>query len=71
MINFLKLMFAEDSNISSMRVMSFLCVLFSFGVAIFALSNGSDPEKASWLVAAFLAPAFGGKVWQKRFETKE
>lgn len=54
-----------------MRVMSFLCVLFAFMTAIYALHSGSDPEKASWLVAAFLAPAFGGKVWQKKFEVSE
>lgn len=70
-MEFLKAMFSESSDISTIRVMSFLCVLFSFGIAIYALHNGSDPEKASWLVAAFLAPAFGGKVWQKSMESKQ
>lgn len=68
MSNFLKEMFSENSQISSIRVMSVLCVFFAFITAMYALSNGSDPEKASWIVAAFLAPAFGGKVMQKKFE---
>jgi len=69
-MEFFKSMFSESSEISSLRVMSFLCVCFSFIIALYALHNGSDPEKASWLVAAFLAPAFGGKVWQKSMESK-
>lgn len=68
MLKFLRDMVSENSDISSIRVMSFMCVLFSFFVAMYALVNGADPEKASWLIAAFLAPAFGGKVWQKKLE---
>jgi hypothetical protein len=67
-MEFFKSMFSESSEISSTRVMAFLCVLFAFITALYSLSEGADPEKASWLVAAFLAPAFGGKVWQKKFE---
>lgn len=67
----LKSMFSESSEISSVRVMSMLCVLFAFITALYSLYVSADPEKASWLVAAFLAPAFGGKVWQKKFEVKK
>jgi len=68
MVKFLRDIFSDSSDISSIRVMSFLCVLFSFGVAMYSLVNQADPEKVAWLIAAFLGPAFGGKVWQKKME---
>jgi hypothetical protein len=68
MKEFFKSMVSENSEVSSVRIMSLMCVLFAFITALYSLHVSADPEKVSWLVAAFLAPAFGGKVWQKRFE---
>lgn len=54
-----------------MRVMSLLCCFAAFGVAIHGLNQTpTDYSGLSILVTAFLAPAFGGKVFQKSIEVR-
>lgn len=61
-------LFSVDSGVSSTRVMSVMCVCSAIFFALVALFKGSDLEKAAWVVTAFLVPAFGGKVLQKKYE---
>lgn len=59
MKHFLKNLFSEQSEVSSMRVMSFIALFASIGLAF----TGHD---SSTLV--FVTAAFGGKVGQKIVE---
>jgi len=70
MKSFLKGLFSESSSVSMMRVMSILCCLAAVLIAILGLYRPNpDYEGLAMLVAAFLAPAFTGKCWQKKIET--
>lgn len=58
-------LFGESSNISMMRLMSFIVVM---AACYLALSKG--PEELG-VITALLTTGFGGKVAQKFSETKK
>ena len=67
---FLRDMFSEQSNISSMRVMSMIALLVSSYLAIYGIDSKADLNALAVLCSVFLGAAFGGKVAQKFAETK-
>lgn len=71
MIQFIKDLFAPQSTVSMMRVMSILCCLASIVIAFVGM-NKSTPDYSglSLLCSAFLGAAFAGKVAQKSIEAK-
>jgi len=69
---FLQTMLSDQSDVSSMRVMSFICVFVAGVIGILALfREDASLADAAMLVAAFLLPAFGGKVGQKFAENNQ
>ena len=63
-------MFAENSEISCMRVMSFLSLLIGATIAYYSLFKGRDLAEAAPTIGVFVGAAFGGKVTQKFAEMK-
>lgn len=55
-------LFAEKSDVSALRVMAMISLIFG----IIAALDGLPPE----IVAIFVGAAFGGKVSQKMIEAK-
>lgn len=53
---------------SAMRVMAFISLLSGIGLAFYGIYKGVDAEKLSYLCFVFIGSAFGGKVWQKKYE---
>ena len=70
-MGFLKDMFSESSGVSSMRVMGIICTLSASSIGLASLWQNKDLSSVAILVGSFLIPAFGGKVGQKAFESKE
>ena len=68
MLNTLLSFLSEDSKLSSLRLMSLLCVLAAIGTATYCIYTNRDLIGTSALVAAFLAPAFAAKVISKKDE---
>lgn len=68
MKDIIKQLFSESSGISSMRVMSMIALLIAGTIALLGLYKTTDLTGLSMLVGAFLASAFGGKVFQKAQE---
>ena len=62
-MKFLRDLFSEKGDISSMRVMAMLAL---FAAVILALMN-----RDIMMVSAFLAFAGGGKIGQKMIETRQ
>lgn len=62
MKNWLSRLFADKSDVSAMRVMSMMALIFGIAAAL----NGLPAE----IVAIFVGAAFGGKVSQKFIESK-
>ena len=71
MFNIILSLLSEDSKISSLRLMSILCVLGALGIGAYGIAHGKDLIGLAALVTAFLGPAFAGKVMGKKFETKD
>ena len=61
-------LFAENSAVSSMRVMSMLCVVNACGMGITAIWRNSNLSEAAVLCAVFLGSGFGAKVAQFKTE---
>jgi len=53
---------------SVVRIMAFLSLLSGIGLAFYGLYKGVDAQKLSYLCFVFVGSAFGGKVWQKKYE---
>ena len=70
-MGFIKDMFSESSGVSSIRVMGVLCTLSASSIGLVSLYQNKDLSSVAILVGSFLVPAFGGKVAQKAFESKE
>lgn len=64
-------MLAENSQISSMRVMSLISLTSGIIIAIIGLVKGSNLSEVAILAGVFVGSAFGGKALQKFSETKE
>lgn len=60
-MSWFKALFSEDSDVSVMRVMSFISLIIGGYLAV----KGHDSS-----VATFVYAAFGGKAIQKYIETK-
>lgn len=65
MLSWIKSLFSEDSSVSMMRVMSFICCLTACKLAL-----DKGPDEIS-VIIALLGAAFGGKVSQKMLEVKD
>lgn len=63
-------MISEEGNVSSMRVMSFLCIILGGAIAFYGLHTTKDLIGLAALVGVFVGPAIGGKIIQKFAELK-
>ena len=63
-------LFSDSGDISMMRVMAFLALIFGATIAILGMAIGKDLNQLATLSGVFLGSAFGGKVVQKAFEAK-
>lgn len=70
MKDFLKSMFSEGSEISSMRIMAMISLLIAGGLAVAGMYKGVSATELSILCGVFVGAAFGGKVGQKFAENK-
>jgi hypothetical protein len=70
-MEYLKKLFAENSEVSSMRVMSMLALLIGSGIAFYGVHVGRELAGLSALVSVFVGSAFAGKVVQKFAEEKK
>lgn len=70
MKQWLKDLFSDSGSVSMVRVLSLICVFTAAGIAIHAVSKGSDLNAASVLCGTFLGAGIGGKVAQKITEAK-
>ena len=66
-MDFLKKLFSESSEVSSMRFMAIASLFFSFAIVGYGLFFGKDVLA---LAGMFLGASFGGKCTQKAFEVK-
>jgi len=62
MKSWLNRLFNDKSDVSAMRVMSMMALIFG----MVAACKGAGPD----VVAIFVGSAFGGKIGQKYLETK-
>jgi len=67
----LKQLLSETGEVSCMRVMSFLSLVFGFGIVVVGLIQGRDMSQLIGLVGIFVGSAFSGKLLSKPFETKD
>lgn len=58
----------EDSKMSMVRLMGLICVTCACGLGIYGIINNRDLVGLAALCAAFIGPAFAGKVAQKYME---
>lgn len=68
MKNFVLNLFSDTGTVSMMRVLSLICVLTASGIAIHAVTVGSDLNAAAILCSVFLGAGITGKVVQKGLE---
>lgn len=61
----------SKSRVSSMRLMSFIALLWGCALSGYGLVEGKDLMGLTALSSVFVAAAFGGKVLQKNIENKE
>lgn len=59
---------SEDSKISSIRLMSILCVVSAILIACYGMYHNRDLIGISTVVTSFLGPAFAAKVVSKKLE---
>lgn len=70
MKQWLKDLFSDSGSVSMVRVLSFICVVTASGVAIHAVTVGSNLDSVSVLCGTFLGAGLGAKVGQKMVEAK-
>jgi hypothetical protein len=63
-------LFAEKSTVSSMRVMSMMCVASACTMGLTAIYRNSNLSEAAVLCGVFLSAGLGAKVAQKAQEIK-
>lgn len=64
-------LFSESDEISMVRVMAFICCITAVMIAHKGMCSAKpDYPGMSMLCGTFLGAAFGGKIMQKRYETK-
>ena len=64
-------LFSEESNISMMRILSFISTIAGVAIAFVGMIMGRDLIGLSALAGVFVGTAFAGKVVQKIQEVKE
>lgn len=64
-------LFSENSEISIMRVMSIMSLVFAATISIVGLYQDKNLTDLAILVGVFVGSAFGGKAVQKFAEVKE
>jgi hypothetical protein len=69
-MQFFRDLIRNDSNLSMMRFMSILGLLFGAAITIYAMIYRSNLDGVAPLVAVFVGSAYGGKTVQKYIETK-
>lgn len=69
-MSFFSKLFSESGDVSCMRVMAVLSLVFGVFVACYCLHGGHDLANATPTIAVFVGAAFGGKVGQKYLENK-
>lgn len=70
MINWLKDAFSESSDVSMMRLLSFVCVVSACVIACTGLYKGANLSELSILCGTFLTAGISGKVLQKNSEVE-
>jgi hypothetical protein len=63
-------LFSDNGDISMMRVMAFLALIFGASVAILGMFLGKDLNQLATLSGVFVGAGFGGKMIQKFAEVK-
>jgi hypothetical protein len=72
MKEFLKALFSESEQVSSMRIMALLSLSIAGAIAFISLFNDKGLDSsASVTIGIFVGAAFGGKVSQKMVESKK
>lgn len=61
----------ENSPVSSMRVMSLICVITAAIIAIVGMEQGKDLSQLAMICGTFLGAGLTGKVTQKIVEKNE
>lgn len=69
-MDFIRLLFSEGSDVSSMRIMSFMSLLIGGYIAIYGMYKNMDLAELAILSSVFVGAAFGGKIMQKIQEVK-
>jgi hypothetical protein len=64
-------LFSESSDVSMTRFLSFVCVITSTLIALYAVGTRSDLTATAGLCSVFLGAGLGAKVWQRSIESKE
>ena len=67
----IRALFSESSDISMMRVQSFLLVLNGIGITIWGMAGNKPLTEVSILAGTVLGIAVGGKAAQKFAEIKK
>ena len=70
-MNWLKELISEQSTLSTMRVMSLLCIFAAIGIAFYGIAHNQALDALSILCGVFLGAGMGGKVAQKGMEKNE
>ncbi len=70
-MDYLKEMLSDGESPSTMRVMSFVSLIFAGVISIIGLFRGSDLSELAVLVGVFVGSAFAGKALQKNAEVKK
>lgn len=68
MLQWIKDLFSNASTVSSMRVMSMLCVITACGIAIYLTAKG---QAETGIITVLLTAGITGKVSQKFAEKKD
>lgn len=61
-------LFSSNSAVSSMRVMSMICILSAVGLGWYGITQNRDLTGLSILCGTFLTAGFTGKAVQKKME---
>lgn len=61
---------SENKDVSCMRVMSIISLVFGGIVAILSITSKVEMSGAAQMVSVFVVSAFGGKTLQKHMESK-
>jgi len=65
MLTFIKNMLSSSTEVSAMRVMSFIALFIAGYLAVHGMNTGRDLNALAVLCTVFAGAAFGGKIAQK------